>query len=78
MKKLADKLEARRLKMQKQKMNIGSIVFNTGGNDKDKPSGENGGGDAANAAKEPTTVKNVVFNVRSLRALQNNIGVFSI
>lgn len=72
LKKLQAKLEERRKKLQRQKINIGSISLISSKDPGNSPAIESA------SPLEPKTVKNVVFNVRSLRSLQNNIGVFSI
>jgi hypothetical protein len=64
LKKLQNKLEERRKKLQRQKINIGSITLTSA---KDKAT--SGGNDSTATSAEPKTAKNVVFNVRSLRAL---------
>jgi len=58
------KIRDRKTKLP-EKVKVGSISF-VANADKDK-----------DGAAEPKTVKNVVFNVKSLRSLKNNIGVFS-
>ena len=61
---LMKKIRDRKMKLP-EKMKVGSISFNTN-NDKEKEE-----------SAEPKTIRNVVFNVKSLRSLKNNIGVFS-